>query len=104
MERARRNLHLVSNFEKLNIKQRGAVQKLLDNQQVKFIVEICYNILNNSLPLKETQKKILFNHREKIRKLGSNKVCFSKKKKIVTHGGFLATLLSVIASTECQRI
>lgn len=99
MERVVRNLHLISNFHKQNTKRQKAIQKSLNNDEVKFLCELCINILNNNLKIDESLKSKLFPHRTKLRKLADPKQSLKKKKKIVYTGGFVPFLLSTLSSS-----
>lgn len=98
MERQARNLHFISSFRRLNSKQRKAVLEHLDFEQVKFICEICHNLLKENIPLETAQLEKLRPHQKKIRYL-AEKGPIKEKKRILMTGGFLPSLLLTIAGT-----
>lgn len=98
MDRVRRNVHLLSSFQNLNNNQQKAVQKHLDPDQVKFICELCENVLNENVPVDECLRKKLRPHKLKIRRLTNSKKGLKEKKSILQTGRFLPALLASLAS------
>lgn len=104
MERLKRNLHLVSTFPKLNKKQQKLLQKNLNSDQIKFICELCINIIEKSLLLDPKTHQKLKIHKDKIRKLANSKYSLKEKQKAVQVGGFLPVLLSALAGSALSFI
>lgn len=98
MDRVKKNLHLISNFQKLNRCQRKQIQKHLDPEQTKFFCELAINLLNSNLKADKKIISSLYPHRCKLRKLADPKRSLKDKKKILV-GGFLPTLIASIASS-----
>lgn len=97
MKRAKKHLHLISNFAQLNKAQKKSVQKNLDKDQIKFLCEIAINLLCGNLPVNCEVKSKLKRFKKKLRKLASG-CAFEAKKKVLQVGGFLPGLLSILAS------
>lgn len=96
-ERLKRNHHLLSSFLKLNKKQQNSVVKHLDQDQVKFMCELCINLMNGNLPIDEATKRKLLSHKHKIRKLVDRKCVLKTKKRVIQRGGFVPALLAALA-------
>ncbi len=65
---------------------------------INCVSECCVNILKGNVPLTSKQKKILCNHKTKLRTLAQKKVSLKKKKEIIQKGGFLGAILAPVAS------
>lgn len=99
MKRIQKNLFLISNFEKLNKQQRREFLRYINADQLKFLSELCINLLNQNIRINNDSKKKLKTHRFKIRKLADRRVPLKKKKEIIQVGGFVGVLLSALASS-----
>lgn len=95
MKRAKKHIHLLSIYERLNNQQKKNVQKFLDNDQVKFICEIAINLLKGNLPVNCKTKEKLKKYKGKIRKLACSGP-LKAKKKILQVGGFFPALLGIL--------
>lgn len=104
MERFQRNCHLLSIYPKLNNRQQKLIQQNLDLDQVKFICELCINIIEKTLPLDKKSFDKLKRHKQKIRKLANPKFGLNCKRKLVQSGGFIPLLLSTLAGSALDFI
>lgn len=104
MKRIKRNSHLLTSFHKLNKQQQKSIVQHLDKDQIKFISEICINLLNQNVPLSDELKKKLLPHKCKIRNLACKQKSLKTKKVILQKGGFIPLLLTVLAETAISSI
>lgn len=70
----------------------------LDNDQVKWMSEICQNLMLKNVKLGEKELALLKPHRCKIRNLARSG-SLREKKAILSRGGFMAILLSALISS-----
>lgn len=86
-------------FSCLNNRQKKQVQKNLDKEQVKFISSVVFCLLRQFLKIDEESKNKLKKHKKKLQILGDNHNNFNRKRKILSRGGFLPALFSILASS-----
>lgn len=105
MERLKQQQYFVESFNKFNKKQRQEILKNLDNDQVKFFVEVCYNVLNG-FPLvpNDRLKKLKKTHILKIRKVGNPAIGLKRKKKLLIRGGVVGAIVSTLAGIALQSL
>lgn len=82
----------------LNKQQKQAVIKGLDNDQVKWLTEICQNLMQKTVELDDKELALLKPHRCKIRKI-ARRGPLREKKAILMRGGFVGVLLSTLISS-----
>jgi hypothetical protein len=99
VDRISRHRHLLSVFDKLNSKQRRSVQKNLNLDQIKFIIEIFYNILTGRIDVSTEVKDQLEKYKRSIRLITNRKVPLKKKVLKLQSGKFLLPILQVIATS-----
>jgi len=86
-------------FSCLNNQQKKQVQKNLDKEQVKFISSVVFCLLRQFLKIDEESKNKLKKHKKKLQILADNQNNFNRKRKILSRGGFLPALFSILASS-----
>lgn len=104
MKRIKRNSHLLTSFHKLNKRQQENVKKNLDNDQIKFISELCLNLLNKNISLSDEIKKKLSPLKCKIRKMACKFRSLKQKKAILQKGGFLPALLGFLGRSALTAL
>lgn len=104
MKRLKRNVHLISGFNKFNKNQQQQIKKHLDGDQIKFICEICSNILSKNLKIDESTLKKLSKYKDSFRALSSCGCSLKKKKKIIQRGKFLPALLASLAGSAVSTL
>lgn len=98
LRRIRRNLHFLSSFGKLNKSQQRALVENLDNDQVKFLCEVVWHVLNKRVKLDEGQLNALRPFRCKMRNL-SGIGALKEKKELLMTGKFLPSLLTAVTAS-----
>lgn len=107
MDRLKRNFYILEALQKLSKKQRKEVLKNITLDQLKFLVEISYNLLKNNIKIDDiTREKVKKNKKylQNLRKLACKNTSLTEKKKIIISGGFLPLLLSTLASTALSTL
>lgn len=97
-ERIKRNAHLITNFQQFNKKQRSDIRRHLDNDQTKFICEICSNFLRENFEVGDEIKETLRPFKKTLRKLSGN-LPIHRKKVLLQRGEFFPVLLGALASS-----
>lgn len=98
MKRIEKYSNLFRQFDKLNKKQQKAFIANIDQDQLKAIVEVCLNILNQTLELPPDLQTKLGKYKNKIRTFANCK-CPLKKKRKLLKGGFISLILGALASS-----
>lgn len=101
MERLSKNEKFLRKLKRGPKEERKKLLEKCTPDQVKVICDICYNILEGEVKLKDWQQKKLFKSADTIRTLGrKGKTSLSKKKQVLVQQGegFITALLVPIIS------
>lgn len=104
MKRFKRNHYLLESFGKFNKQQQKHIQRYLDTQQCQYLIEVLANIGLGNVKIDDKCKKQFNRHQQKINKLLSKKLAFSKKKKLLVNGSFFPALLGILASSAVPAL
>ena len=65
---------------------------------VNCLSEICLNLIKQNIPLSPADISKLKKYEKEIRMLANRKVSLKRRKQVVTRGGVLSTLISILPS------
>lgn len=109
-DRLKNNIHELCVLSKLNNTQRKKFIEILSSEAIKCICEVCLNVLNGNIKLKDTDKKRLKRYKNVLRYLvhrqgskGREKV-ENKRKVLVQKGGFLPIILPSLLTIAADLV
>lgn len=97
--RLRRNIHLLRALQKAPPDRRKKLLSSADPYLVVSICDCCRNVVDKNIPLSTSQKKILSESKELLRKLSEKNRTSRGKKQLIQRGsGFVNLLPTLIES------
>jgi len=101
--RLKRNFLLLKTLKKASPNLRKHILKKCNDDLIKCLCDICYNICAGNCKLSPNQHRALIRHKNPIRDLANKKKSLkSKRRSMIQRGGFLPALLipaiSIISS------
>lgn len=103
-ERLHRNITLLDVLSKTTKAQRDALINTATNDQLQCICDCAINILNENIPLTDTQYKKLKRFQKHIRYIANSDDNIDNKKLIIQKGGFLPILLTPILTAAASLL
>jgi hypothetical protein len=95
---------LLSVYKKYNNKQKHDFKYKINNDFVKFIVEIVASILDGKTAISQSSEANLNKYKNKMRTLLDPHKSLGVKRYTIQTGGFLATILAAIASSVVSSL
>ena len=93
-ERVRRHLPSIKRLQRMNAGSRKKYLASCSQDFVDTLCECCKNLLNENIPIRQTQLKKLKRHKLVLRKLANKKTSSEQRRKILQQkGGFLGLLI-----------
>lgn len=99
VDRVSKHKHLITIFNKLNSKQKRSVQKNLDLDQIKFLIEVFYNIITGELEVPGEVKDSLKKYKRSLRIVTNRRTPLNKKVVKLQTGRFLMPILQLLAGS-----
>lgn len=99
VDRVSKHKHLITIFNKLNSKQKRSVQKNLDLDQIKFLIEVFYNIITGELEVPGEVKDHLKKYKRSLRIVTNRRTPLKKKVVKLQTGRFLMPILQLLAGS-----
>ena len=96
MKNLKKNLPLLEYLKNLSKKNQNNIIKFADKPLLICLSEICLNLVKRNIPLKSQDIKRLKKYESEIRTLSEKKHSLTKRKKILSRGGLLPGLLSIL--------
>jgi hypothetical protein len=103
-ERLKRNLTFLDLLVKAKKPQRSALINTASNDQLQCICDCAVNILNENIPLTDSQYRKLSRVQKHIRYIANSKDQLDNKKVVIQKGGFLPILLTPILSAAASLL
>lgn len=108
LDRVKRNLHLLSSIAACKKCLRNSIIQKGSKDFIESIIECIDNLLQNNIPLSESEFEKVSKYKSTLRKLVKKSSLVDKKKLLTQRGGFLQFLLpaavSIISSLVSDAI
>lgn len=109
-DRLKNNIHELCVLNKLNNIQRKHFLEIVHPETIKCICEVCLNVLNGNIPLKDSDKNKLKRYKSILRQLvnrqgkkGREQVK-NKRKTLIQKGGFLPIILPPLLAIAADLV